>query len=51
MLPDHSRRACILKGVVMADTTRPWPERRICPYEKAMLLSRGLVTQEAGRRR
>jgi hypothetical protein len=51
MLPDRSRLVCILKGGVMADITRPCPERRVWSYEKAMLLSRGLVAQEAVRRR
>ena len=51
ILQDRSRLVCILKGGVRVDTTRPWPERRVWPYEKAMILSRGLVTQEAVRRR
>jgi imidazolonepropionase-like amidohydrolase len=50
VLQDRRRLAHIIKGGAMVDTTRPWPERRIWPYEKAMILSRGLTTQSAVRR-
>jgi imidazolonepropionase-like amidohydrolase len=47
ILQDRSRLVCILKGGVPVDTTRPWPERRVWSYEKAMILSRGLLTRDA----
>ncbi len=51
VLQDRGKLAGILKGGVMVDTTRPWPERRVWPYERAMILSKGLTTREAVRRR
>lgn len=51
ILQDRARFACILKGGAIVDTARPWPERRVWPYEKAMILSKGLATQDAVRKR
>jgi len=46
VLQDRSRLAVIVRGGTVVDTDRPWPERRIWPYERTLTLG-GLMTQEA----
>jgi imidazolonepropionase-like amidohydrolase len=46
VLQDRRRFGVIVKGGRLVDTTRPWPERRVWPYERVMALG-GLMTQEA----
>lgn len=46
ILADRRRLALILKGGVAVDTSRPWPERRVWPYERTLMLS-GRITPEA----
>jgi imidazolonepropionase-like amidohydrolase len=46
VLGDRRRLAMILKGGQPVDTSRPWPERHVWPYERTMLLS-GRITPEA----
>jgi imidazolonepropionase-like amidohydrolase len=46
ILQDRSRLAVIIQGGAIVNTDRPWPERRVWPYERVMTLG-GLMTQEA----
>lgn len=46
ILQDRSRLSLILQGGRAVDTSRPWPERKIWPYERVMMLS-GLMTPAA----
>jgi imidazolonepropionase-like amidohydrolase len=39
VLQDRSRFAMIIQGGREVDTSRPWPERRVWPYERVMMLS------------
>ena len=41
VLQERARLALVLKGGKPVDTSGPWPERRIWPYEKAMTISTG----------
>jgi imidazolonepropionase-like amidohydrolase len=54
VLQERSRLAVIIKGGCLVDTTRPWPERRVWPYERTMTLGRMMtreaVTRATGRR-
>jgi cytosine/adenosine deaminase-related metal-dependent hydrolase len=50
VLGDRRRLALILKGGRAVDTTRPWPERTVWPYERTLMLS-GRITPEAVARR
>lgn len=47
ILQDLSRFAVIIQGGRIVSTDRPWPERRIWPYERVMAISSGLMTPEA----
>jgi len=46
VLGERERLAVIVQGGKQVDTTRPWPERRVWPYERVMRLG-GLMTREA----
>jgi imidazolonepropionase-like amidohydrolase len=46
VLGDRSRLAMIVKGGTVVDTSRPWPERTVWPYERALMLS-GRITPDA----
>lgn len=46
VLQDRSRLAAIIRGGVIVNTDRPWPERRVWPYERTMRLG-GMMTREA----
>lgn len=46
VLQDRSRFGVIVQGGKLVDTNRPWPERRVWPYERVMTLG-GMMTQEA----
>jgi imidazolonepropionase-like amidohydrolase len=46
VLQDRIRFRAIVQGGRLVDTTRPWPERRVWPYERVMALG-GMMTQEA----
>lgn len=46
VLQERSRLAMIIQGGRVVDTDRPWPERKVWPYERAMVLS-GLITPGA----
>ncbi len=45
VLQDRSRLT-VIKGGQIVDTSGPWPQRRVWPYERAMVLG-GLMTREA----
>jgi imidazolonepropionase-like amidohydrolase len=48
ILQERGRLALIVKGGTVVDNSRPWPERRIWPYEKAMTISTGgLMSRDA----
>jgi imidazolonepropionase-like amidohydrolase len=46
ILQDRSRLAVIVQGGTIVNTDRPWPERRIWPYERTLTLG-GMMTREA----
>jgi imidazolonepropionase-like amidohydrolase len=46
LLSDRRRLAMILQGGRRVDTSGPWPERKVWPYERTMMLS-GRITPEA----
>jgi imidazolonepropionase-like amidohydrolase len=46
ILQDRSRLSIIMQGGQIVPTDRPWPERKIWPYERTLTLG-GLMTREA----
>lgn len=46
VLQERERLSVIVQGGRRVDTDRPWPERRVWPYERVMTLG-GLMTREA----
>jgi imidazolonepropionase-like amidohydrolase len=46
ILQDRRRLPVIIQGGTIVNTDRPWPERKVWPYERVMMLG-GLMTREA----